>query len=164
MVKILSKPPRNDLGIPERIREIVSRQTSENSFAKKCGISPQLLRTYMSGSIPGADKLVAIAEAANVSLEWLALGTKQTNQGQQEYFKQSPSFTSKEAPQNLIAEAEEAKKAIDQLSALLETGVELQDWHAVGLVRRDLDALLSDIRRLYPDLARRVSSAKNGVA
>ena len=50
------------------------------------------------------------------------------------------------------------------LDATLEVCAETYDWHAAGLIRRDLDALLADIRRLYPDLIRRVLSDKNGVA
>ena len=41
----------------------------------KCGVSESLLRKYLAGeSLPGTDKLVAIAHASNTSLEWLATG------------------------------------------------------------------------------------------
>ena len=44
-------------------------------FAKKCGFTESTLRKYLaSDSIPGADKLVHMAQVAEVSLQWLALG------------------------------------------------------------------------------------------
>lgn len=44
-------------------------------FAKKCGFTESTLRKYLAGdSIPGADKLVHMAQVADVSLQWLALG------------------------------------------------------------------------------------------
>jgi len=44
-------------------------------FAKKCGFTESTLRKYLAGdSIPGADKLVHMAQVAEVSLQWLALG------------------------------------------------------------------------------------------
>jgi transcriptional regulator with XRE-family HTH domain len=48
---------------------------SVNSFAKKCDVRESLLRKYLAGTTtPGTDKLIAIAEAANVKIEWLATG------------------------------------------------------------------------------------------
>lgn len=47
---------------------------SVNAFASRCGFSESLLRKYLAGSIPGADKLVAMARAAGMSVEWLATG------------------------------------------------------------------------------------------
>ncbi|MBF0187021.1 MAG: helix-turn-helix transcriptional regulator [Magnetococcales bacterium] len=45
------------------------------SFAKKCGITDSLLRSYLAGrSSPGLYKLEAIAKNSNVSLDWLVLG------------------------------------------------------------------------------------------
>lgn len=43
------------------------------SFAKKCGMAESLIRKYLSGeSLPGLDKLVTIADAADVRVGWLA--------------------------------------------------------------------------------------------
>lgn len=47
---------------------------STTSFGRRCGLSESLLRKYMSGSIPSADRLVAIADTANVTVDWLATG------------------------------------------------------------------------------------------
>lgn len=48
---------------------------SVNSFAKRCKVRESLLRKYLSGpTLPGMDKLVAIARTANVNIDWLATG------------------------------------------------------------------------------------------
>ncbi|MBL3528893.1 MAG: helix-turn-helix domain-containing protein [gamma proteobacterium endosymbiont of Lamellibrachia anaximandri] len=44
-------------------------------FAKKCGFAEGMMRKYLSAdSVPGADKLVRIAQVSGVSLSWLAMG------------------------------------------------------------------------------------------
>jgi phage repressor protein C with HTH and peptisase S24 domain len=54
---------------------LVINGESINAFAKKCGVAESLLRKYLSGqSAPGMAKLIAIAKAANVRIEWLATG------------------------------------------------------------------------------------------
>lgn len=47
---------------------------SVRAFALKCEIADSLMRKYLAGSMPGADKLVRIARANNVNIEWLATG------------------------------------------------------------------------------------------
>jgi len=48
---------------------------SVNSFADRSDLSEGVLRKYLSGSsLPGLANLIAIAEAADVSIEWLATG------------------------------------------------------------------------------------------
>lgn len=53
---------------------LLVRDISANSFAKKCGISEGSIRQYLSGTIPRLDKVVTMAGAAGVRLEWLAVG------------------------------------------------------------------------------------------
>lgn len=44
-------------------------------FAKDCGIAESNVRSYMSGGkTPGIDKVVAMANASGVSVDWLATG------------------------------------------------------------------------------------------
>lgn len=43
-------------------------------FAQKCGISDSLVRKYLEGSLPGVEKLIMLAKAADVSVGWLASG------------------------------------------------------------------------------------------
>jgi transcriptional regulator with XRE-family HTH domain len=58
----------------DRFKEVLGEDSSY-FFAKKSGISESLLRKYLSGeSLPGLDKLNAIADIGNVNIEWLATG------------------------------------------------------------------------------------------
>jgi len=70
-------------GFSERLK-IAIKGESSYGFAKKCGFSESLIRKYLSGaSAPGLEKAVIIAEAAGVSLDWLATGKGETGTGTQ---------------------------------------------------------------------------------
>jgi transcriptional regulator with XRE-family HTH domain len=57
-----------------RLKEVIG-ENSIYRFAKKCGFAESMLRKYLLGeSVPGADKLVSMAQVAGVSLLWLATG------------------------------------------------------------------------------------------
>lgn len=56
----------------KRLQEIISQFPSRAAFAKAAGLSPSSLQTYVEGAEPSRPALVALARAANVSLEWLA--------------------------------------------------------------------------------------------
>ena len=47
---------------------------SGTTFGRRCGISEGAIRKYLLGASPSTDNLVAMADAANVSIEWLATG------------------------------------------------------------------------------------------
>ena len=65
----------------KRLSLTVSGQ-SISGFSIKCGVSESLLRKYLAGdSLPGTDKLVAIARAADIALEWLATGDGPVQRG-----------------------------------------------------------------------------------
>ena len=67
-----------------RLREVINGQPVSR-FAKKCEIAEGMLRKYLrADSIPGADKLVRIAEVGRVNLHWLATGrgAKESQVGQ----------------------------------------------------------------------------------
>lgn len=57
----------------ERLRQSIG-ENSVSSFGKKCGIGESTLRQYLKGGTPGLDKVIAIAEASGVNIEWLATG------------------------------------------------------------------------------------------
>jgi hypothetical protein len=58
----------------ERLQEIAQAFESKAALAKKAGIPITSLQSYMSGSEPGRVALVALADAAGVSVHWLATG------------------------------------------------------------------------------------------
>jgi len=58
----------------DRLKTVISDE-SVNAFAGKSGVTEGALRKYLSGSsLPGLDKLIAISDAAEVNIEWLATG------------------------------------------------------------------------------------------
>ena len=73
----ISRTPPQDVlirdGIQARIRKIIGSE-SIISFAKKCGLTESVIRSYLSGTVPSATNALAISRAAHVSLEWLIAG------------------------------------------------------------------------------------------
>lgn len=62
----------SDIG--SRIASLIPEGESQNAFARRCGIGDTTLRKYLAGAQPSSDRLVAMADAAGVSIEWLASG------------------------------------------------------------------------------------------
>jgi transcriptional regulator with XRE-family HTH domain len=62
-----------DSGFSQRLAIAIGDE-SVNSFAQRAGVGESVLRSYLKGTVPRLDKIVAIAQAANVSLDWLATG------------------------------------------------------------------------------------------
>jgi len=58
----------------ERLAEIASAFRSRAALAKAAGLSASALQSYVEGAEPTRPALVALANAAEVSLEWLADG------------------------------------------------------------------------------------------
>lgn len=66
-------------GFPSRLKQAMGTK-SIRGFARECGFSDTVLRQYLSGqSEPTRPVLLAIARAADVSLEWLAAGQAATD-------------------------------------------------------------------------------------
>jgi hypothetical protein len=61
-----------DRGFIKRLEEIASGFPSRAALAKKADLPPSSLQSYIEGTEPTRPALVALARAANVSLEWLA--------------------------------------------------------------------------------------------
>ena len=144
------------------IERIISAKSvmSLSELSRVSGISRGTLNSYVRGvNAPKADKVVVLARVLNLSLRWLLTGEGSMHPFEEvQEIETAPSKTAlrpqKEAAVGeLPSDFEAARSAMRDLNATLEVCAETKDWHAVGLVRRDLEALLSDIRRLYPDLA-----------
>lgn len=54
--------------------QLLIGERSISEFARKCKIGDTTLRKYLNGATPGLDKVILIADAANVELKWLATG------------------------------------------------------------------------------------------
>ncbi len=59
--------------LPRRLRECIG-DDSVSSFARRCGLPEATIRSYLEGKKPVFDKLVKIADAAGVTVDWLATG------------------------------------------------------------------------------------------
>ncbi|MBH2011008.1 MAG: hypothetical protein I8H71_15040 [Xanthomonadaceae bacterium] len=64
---------KEELNPSERIREAIGEE-SVASFSRRCDIGDSTIRKYLDGSLPNSVNLVAIADTANVNIEWLATG------------------------------------------------------------------------------------------
>lgn len=78
--KHLSALSELETGFPRRLKRAIGDR-SVLSFARACGMSDSLVRKYLAGSLPGLDKALIMAREAGVSLEWLATGHSETNDG-----------------------------------------------------------------------------------
>lgn len=58
----------------DRLAELIGGPRRRNAFARECGLSETSLRQYLAGGVPGLDKVIQIARAKNVHVEWLATG------------------------------------------------------------------------------------------
>jgi len=57
-----------------RLKAMIGKNPASR-FARKCGLNEGTLRKYLTGeAIPGADKLLRIAQVTGVNLHWLATG------------------------------------------------------------------------------------------
>jgi len=68
--------PENEsvgVGFARRLRAAIGDQPVLR-FAQKCGMSDSLVRKYLDGALPGLEKLIMLAKAADVRVEWLATG------------------------------------------------------------------------------------------
>lgn len=65
--------PNKESALAARLREAIGEEAVV-AFGRRCGINESTLRKYFYGTLPNIDNLVAIADAANVNIEWLATG------------------------------------------------------------------------------------------
>lgn len=68
-----SSSKRRGAEISGRLRLAIG-DSSQAAFARKSGISESLVRQYLTGTMPSADRLVRMADATGVRVEWLAAG------------------------------------------------------------------------------------------
>ncbi len=69
---VASEFTQKDGEFSQRLGSIIESFGSTHAFAKKAGVSDTMLRKYLSGSSPGLDNLLLIADAGGVTLDWLA--------------------------------------------------------------------------------------------
>lgn len=78
---------KRDLSFSERIKKIISLVGSAEKLAYNSGMSSRVIGQYLSGKTdPTRKKLIALAEAAGVNIEWLATGEGLMREGDREVF------------------------------------------------------------------------------
>jgi transcriptional regulator with XRE-family HTH domain len=70
--EVVPIPPRES-ELASRLRDAIGAE-SQAGFARRAGVGESLLRQYLGGAMPSTDRLVLLADAANVNIEWLAAG------------------------------------------------------------------------------------------
>jgi transcriptional regulator with XRE-family HTH domain len=65
--------PSGEKQLANRLLEAMGDE-SQVGFARKAGVSGSTFRKYLEGAMPSADRLVAMADVAGVTVEWLAAG------------------------------------------------------------------------------------------
>ena len=72
----MSRPqkPFSDRAFVDRLKEIAESLGSYAALAKKAGLAASTFQNYLDGGEPQRPALIALAEAANVSVSWLATG------------------------------------------------------------------------------------------
>jgi transcriptional regulator with XRE-family HTH domain len=64
----------NAASFADRLRILVDRAGSVLALARSAGVSDSSVHLWLDGSEPSREKLVKLATAADVSIEWLAAG------------------------------------------------------------------------------------------
>lgn len=67
--------PATDEDFARRLRQIIAKVGNASTLARRVGISNSALTRYLAGSEPSRRVLIALADAADVSLEWLIRGS-----------------------------------------------------------------------------------------
>lgn len=64
---------KDESELAERLRELIGDE-AVNAFARRCGLGESLMRSYLKGAMPSADRVAAIAEVCGVTTDWLITG------------------------------------------------------------------------------------------
>lgn len=68
------KPAWSDWGFHDRLKYLLAKEKSTSAFARKAGLSQSGLHRIEAGGDPTLKTLIALADAAGVSIQWLATG------------------------------------------------------------------------------------------
>lgn len=87
----------------DRLQRCIDKAGSLYAFAKRSGLSANTIRRYLCDSEPTRPMLLKMAEAAGVTVAWLALGAQETEAQSGAYYTNFAEFDSR--LQRAIAEA-----------------------------------------------------------
>lgn len=127
----------------ERVQLIADRVGSAAELSRKTGISRRAIGTYLAGNAePSREKLILLAQAAGVSVGWLAVGEASTTGDVDQ-----PDLNQ---PPRQSAQGSDAAAEVRQMGTLGAQGFEWQVMRA--LLEADPDALTP------PEIAHRLAS------
>jgi transcriptional regulator with XRE-family HTH domain len=129
----------NSDDLASRIKTVIGAE-SARSFAQRAGVSPSTLRSIMQGHRPNVDNLIAIADAAGVSLDWLAKGSGAI----------PPSVAANPAASTGSPAASPASMDEDLFGRIVEGIRQAYKNQGAGISDRDLGRLSA---RIYGDLS-----------
>lgn len=133
-----------------RIKEVIGEE-SISSFGRRCDVGESTLRKYIAGASPNTQSLIAIADAANVNIEWLAAGRGPKLRGQ------AP--VSVPAPQAPLTTAQAVAKTtfddMDRLELAIETVQEALAANNKALTPARFAQVIAISYRLLEDMDQR---------
>jgi len=97
-----------------RLREVIGEE-SVASFSRRCSIGDSTLRKYLDGAAPSAINLVAIADAGNVNIEWLAAGRGPKLRGASAHIPMIPQAVAPPASTFHIEDIERVEMTIESI-------------------------------------------------
>ncbi len=127
------------------------RGVSNYALSKQTGIRDNLLGKYDAGTIPGLDRASKIAEALDVSLDWLAMGKGNISRIDEQNQSQSSSNESDRSSLRAITglpidEKFMARVAVAVADAYREAGQPVSDAATGMEIHRMLTAILQEAR------------------
>jgi transcriptional regulator with XRE-family HTH domain len=145
LFRFASESEEQYMAVSDRIKEAIGDEPVA-AFARRCGFGESLLRKYLSGSEPSATNLSRIADAAGVSLEWLATGRgkKERKPASEKDFSAVPYARRLEKIGLLLADMteQEAEAFLDDVFARARSAAEASE------LRRALADLRAEVERL----------------
>jgi transcriptional regulator with XRE-family HTH domain len=99
--------------LKDRLRQVIGDE-SGNGFARRAGVTESALRKYLDGAMPSADRLVKLALAGDVSIEWLATGQGPRYRAAAGAVSPTASLDDLQRLQDTIEAVEKGLRAIDR--------------------------------------------------
>ncbi|TYC53817.1 bacteriophage CI repressor [Rhodobacterales bacterium] len=134
-------------GLPSRLT-FIKGDESTRSFANRIGVKDSSLRSVLKGTRPSIDFVIAVAEGANVSLEWLATGAGRPYGNKPE--EKAPKHINRELF-DMIAECVE--RVHSELKVQLSAGgvsATVIDYHDMVFEMASMDAPIEEYASLMP--------------
>lgn len=137
---------QEDTCFVERLRKLIKECGSAHALARKASISQSGLHRYLTGSEPSRPVLIAIANAMNVSVEWLATGKQRVIE-----FDTHQNMTLIQVPIYAANSISYGEKAYDQ--ELLTSFAFCREWmNSIGLNVNKIAALVMQGDSMSPTI------------